>query len=458
MELLVLVLVNILTAVIMYLLFSVRFSAAVEKARKTAVVDDLKENIEATIEYINTALELVDTRTRTFYRLLRHSEEITEKLRADIEKLEELENPGRKSMRKEGTAASKKKSTAKKKSAAKPGRKANASKKNSAQVSHMTGDNSSLSAHSGYHRLDRDMEEGEFSNLDWAARILGQEDTTLEITPSGSNSEEIFSEGQLSGSSGMNVSQARRERSTAVDSGSQQTSQGVQSGAAGFFSGIGRVVGRMMGMKPSENLAFTAGNTPGLSPGLSEGSRSGGFDDALGTAIHLSERVKREQEVASGGSTSRRPRTDSLDISGEARSARSTGSRIKDTGSLLAEELGLENSAEEQFTGNKAGPGSFETMEESEESFVTESRFERSPGEIQLSEVVEEPILEQDRLLTQLSDLPVGRERNRVVMQLLEMGVEPATISVAGSISMAEVELMAMMGNRVENKRRIRRN
>ncbi len=84
MELFTLILINFGTAVALYIIFSVRFSMAVDKivdrTRKNIILKDLRENIEATIEYINTSLDLMDQKNRSFYQLIRRSEELIGKL------------------------------------------------------------------------------------------------------------------------------------------------------------------------------------------------------------------------------------------------------------------------------------------------------------------------------------------------------------------------------------------
>lgn len=113
MELAALVMVNLVTATAMYFFFSLRFTAAVKKASKTVVLKELRENVEATVEYINTALDLMEEKNRTFYRMLRRSEELTAKL-------EELEQGTARS----GTRKSRKKTTVPDKSP--PGKKTTA--------------------------------------------------------------------------------------------------------------------------------------------------------------------------------------------------------------------------------------------------------------------------------------------------------------------------------------------
>ena len=80
MELLALAFVNLLTAAVMYILFSLRFSRAVEQTRKNQLFKELRENIELAVEYINTSLDAIDQRTASFYKLVRRAEEIARSL------------------------------------------------------------------------------------------------------------------------------------------------------------------------------------------------------------------------------------------------------------------------------------------------------------------------------------------------------------------------------------------
>lgn len=134
-----LALVNVVTAGAMYVFFSMRFSRAVrqtvEQSRKNSLLRELKENVELTIEYINSSLDTMDQKTRSFYQLLRRSEELVDQLEslqesarlAQIEQrgLEEsAKSPGpRKKTQSRAGAASKKAATAAKGAARKaPGK------------------------------------------------------------------------------------------------------------------------------------------------------------------------------------------------------------------------------------------------------------------------------------------------------------------------------------------------
>jgi hypothetical protein len=80
MEIAALILVNLLTALSMYLLFSVRFENAVKNAPKNAIMDELKDNVESTIEYINSALDLMNSKNEAHYRMLKRGDETVRRL------------------------------------------------------------------------------------------------------------------------------------------------------------------------------------------------------------------------------------------------------------------------------------------------------------------------------------------------------------------------------------------
>ena len=80
MELAILITVNALISFLVYVAFSVRFRMALEKERKDRVPRQFYENLQMTIQYVNTAMSRVDERTESFYRLLLKSEEMVQRL------------------------------------------------------------------------------------------------------------------------------------------------------------------------------------------------------------------------------------------------------------------------------------------------------------------------------------------------------------------------------------------
>ncbi len=80
MELAALALVNVLSALAMYLFFSMRFTRAIEEQRKLPLTRELKDNIRLAIEFINSSVDLMDQKSRTFYQMVRRAEELTARL------------------------------------------------------------------------------------------------------------------------------------------------------------------------------------------------------------------------------------------------------------------------------------------------------------------------------------------------------------------------------------------
>ncbi len=89
MELAILITVNIIISFLVYVAFSVRFRMALDKERKNRVPRAFYDNLQMTIQYINTATSAVDEKTQHFYRQLRKSEDVLkrlEKANEDFEK------------------------------------------------------------------------------------------------------------------------------------------------------------------------------------------------------------------------------------------------------------------------------------------------------------------------------------------------------------------------------------
>ncbi len=89
MELAILITVNLIISFLVYVAFSVRFRMALDKERQNRVPRAFYDNLQMTIQYINTATATVDEKTTVFQRQLRRSEEILkrlEKANEDFEK------------------------------------------------------------------------------------------------------------------------------------------------------------------------------------------------------------------------------------------------------------------------------------------------------------------------------------------------------------------------------------
>lgn len=88
MELAILISVNLLISFLVYVAFAVRFRMALEKERKNRIPRAFYDNLQMTIQYINTATNSVDEKTEAFYRLLLKSEELARRLEKANEEFE----------------------------------------------------------------------------------------------------------------------------------------------------------------------------------------------------------------------------------------------------------------------------------------------------------------------------------------------------------------------------------
>lgn len=80
MELAILITVNLIISFLIYVAFSIRFRMALDKERKNRVPRAFYDNLQMTIQYINTATSAVDEKTQHFYRQLRRSEDVLKRL------------------------------------------------------------------------------------------------------------------------------------------------------------------------------------------------------------------------------------------------------------------------------------------------------------------------------------------------------------------------------------------
>ena len=74
MELAALILVNLFLAALMYLFFSMRFSRALSEARRSALPEELKENVRLAVQFIDNSIEFIQDKHQSFYSLVRHAE------------------------------------------------------------------------------------------------------------------------------------------------------------------------------------------------------------------------------------------------------------------------------------------------------------------------------------------------------------------------------------------------
>ncbi|MBX7058202.1 MAG: hypothetical protein K1X75_09050 [Leptospirales bacterium] len=95
MELAALILVNLFLAALMYLFFSMRFSRALSEARRSALPEELKENVRLAVQFIDNSIEFIQDKHQSFYSLVRHAEGISRSLRESMEQLEAQSKKGR---------------------------------------------------------------------------------------------------------------------------------------------------------------------------------------------------------------------------------------------------------------------------------------------------------------------------------------------------------------------------
>ncbi len=83
MELAILILVNLFGFGVIYFIFALRTHRTLQQVRKDPISPELKENIELTLQYINSALDLLDQKKKTCYQMLRQAEELASPLHAE---------------------------------------------------------------------------------------------------------------------------------------------------------------------------------------------------------------------------------------------------------------------------------------------------------------------------------------------------------------------------------------
>lgn len=88
MDIWIVVVLNGLLTAGFYTYFHYQFKRAIKESKKNAMTRDLRENVESAIEYINTALDVMENRSRSFYNLVRKSEEIKKELLNLVERIE----------------------------------------------------------------------------------------------------------------------------------------------------------------------------------------------------------------------------------------------------------------------------------------------------------------------------------------------------------------------------------
>lgn len=493
MELFVLVLVNILTAVIMYLLFSLRFTRAVEKAKKSVIVDELKENIESAIEYINTAIDLVDTRTRTFYRLVRRSEELTAQIRNSLDRLESSDEK----QNSRSSSSTGKKNSSDSKKAASPSsskKKAATKKRSTAKTSDLPvvdrpyasrpGDDFGAEFSDDESQFRRTRPEVEIRRME---RLLGDTDASIEFTEKGSSAEEIYRDGAFSrlpgdDNTGLAVPSDSVSATFVRESRQKQANRGQ---AESVLAGIGRTVMKVFGMKSGPDAAQRgAPAIASAETGYEVGNGPApGFQDALNTAVLLTDRKRTDSpaQIETGPPVGYREggRNDRLDISGEARSAAKSPHQKLDTDALMRETISLSDPEQisRMIAGSEERPESVREgdsgrkIADRKELSSTRSFYSDLEDEMQLSSAKKSPVVAEEpevsnetgmsekteEMLRKLETVGPGRERNRLIRDLLDSNVSPEAILGVANMSMGEIELLAMLSPPENTGRKIRR-
>ncbi len=83
MEILGIIFVHLLGASAIYIFFTLRFNRALERSRREVYSRELKENIELAVKFINSAIELVDKKSRSSYDMLRKAEELLTEIKRE---------------------------------------------------------------------------------------------------------------------------------------------------------------------------------------------------------------------------------------------------------------------------------------------------------------------------------------------------------------------------------------
>lgn len=251
MELFSLILVNLTLGVVLYFVFSLRLSRALEKAKAGEIPGDVRrsiqatmDNLQSTVEFVNTSIDVMEKKTTTFYRLVRRSEELTRELEELLEKTK-----GRRLRKKGGSAESSTFSSASSFKGADEPRMEKAARNSLSSASSPSG-----SPDAAVERV--------------LARLRGD---SLDLEAPGS-SEEIFRSSALSTSDSVFLA--------------DDSSSGIAPQVGGFFSGIGKLAARFLGVKGMNTLPFPTETRVGSpAPAAAPKTEAAGFNDILETAV-----------------------------------------------------------------------------------------------------------------------------------------------------------------------------
>ena len=405
MELAVLILVNIITSIIIYVIFSIRFTIAVDKARKTPIVRELKDNIEATIEFINTSLDIMDQKTRSFYQLVRKSEELARRLE-EVSLNEQSAGPRKRKRRSKRPV---------------PGTSDPEPELKQAPLSPLQtpdtpdDENSDSGSGSAYSRV-----------------LDAMESDHVDLSPVGNSSDAIYQDGELSRGLARSFG-LPEEASPAQNSEVPPGSRPERGALSGLLSRVGGILGRVLGAPTDASRT--------LPPELeSEGAPPRVDREREQNFMQLMERMERKStETGEGPARGEREQTgsrtrdrqDRLELSGE----RPPRPREE----VSPPELVLKASSE----------SALESAREPQAESLTESN--------QNEPLSPEEDLESYLRSLPVSEIPQGRERTDFIRDLLARGFEPAEISTRTGIGLPEVDLVASLPGRGRRKRTTRR-
>ncbi len=252
MELFSLIVVNLTLGVVLYFVFSLRLSRALDKAKAGEIPGDVRrsiqatmDNLQSTVEFVNTSIDVMEKKTTTFYRLVRRAEELTLELEELITKTK-----GRRTRRKESNTPD---------AAASP---------------HSPNARPELT---GYRRENVPSHAGQAEDSPDAAveRVLARlRGDSVDLARPGSG-EEIFRSSALSNADSVFIA-------------NDSSPSGIAPQVGGFFSGIGKMAARFLGMNGTAfSIAAPRSVATGPAP-VARGEQSGparqGFDEILETA------------------------------------------------------------------------------------------------------------------------------------------------------------------------------
>lgn len=461
MELLALILVNIVTLTVAYVVFSVRIRILVERARKEPLVRELRENIEVAMEYLGTSVELMDRKNRTFYQLVQRADQIATRLEEAIV----AETAAQTKTRRRRSKVSKQQVPA-------PAPPDVAAVESPARAESKAGPPAEQTPPS---------EDGAVERL---LRLMGEDsfeaDAALRQSPNAPDAGALGSKAPAA-SLREGGQSASRSWDRLPDTDPVPGAAGAAGSGAGFFGkglgGVGRFFGRLMGLRTADPEQAQTGL---LRPYQHD------FGQTLDGTRHRIEQEKKAPPPPSGPSK----RTDRFELSDEADARLRPGlSSIEYARNAKTDLPQKEPGAEKTRAENRAVPKSTapDAVVHAQSNEATKSNgagvqapviaapdpsresarddlgaLPIAPGRTPLSitagsgEVAVAPDAGASELGPAL--VPADRSmRREFIRSLLEQGRSPEFIAARTRISMAEIELTAALPTRTVTQRRQRR-